>query len=189
MQKNCGKSFLKTTEDLKSEKRFCKSFLSRNRKVFKRERFLCAACSFLLIVSAPAVCYKKATTPIFASEYEKDGGVRYDVYLYSPSSGCDVLSFFSIEEVCAGKAENAKNVKGECAFLTRKLTENQIEKWAENIDAEFVFKESGENFGNYYFYSSSLPLFVVINGFRVNIHASVTENGTGLAYPLAFGAY
>ena len=74
MQKNCGKSFLKTTEDFKNKKRFCKSFLSRNRKILKRERFLCAACSFLLILSAPAVCYKKATTPIFASEYEKDGG-------------------------------------------------------------------------------------------------------------------
>ena len=194
MLKNCGENFYVAGAAFKNEKysefsRDCDGYVICEKKIFKREQVLCAVCAFLLAILAVAVCYKNASAPFFARDYKEWGGARYDVYLYTQSSGCKVLSYFSLDEVCAGKAKNAENVKGECAFFTQKLSEEQINAFAKELNADLVFKECGENFKNYYFYSPRLPSFVVIGGEKVNVHAAVAESGTALAYPLAFGAY
>lgn len=202
MLKNCGENFYvgcaafgyDETAVLKQKKYdadFCDydGCALLKAKNLKKEQVLCAVCAFLLAILAVAVCYKNVSAPFFARDYKEWGGARYDVYLYTQSSGCKVLSYFSLDEVCAGKAKNAENVKGECAFFTQKLSEEQINAFAKELNADLVFKECGENFKNYYFYSPRLPSFVVIGGEKVNVHAAVAESGTALAYPLAFGAY
>lgn len=71
------------------------------------------------------------------------------------------------------------------------MTKDAFEKLLAKLCAEEVFRESGEDFDNVYYFSPFISDFVYVSGKKVNIHAA--KSGTGktlkVATPINFGGY
>ena len=57
-------------------------------------------------------------------------------------------------------------------------------------DAKVVeISTNGKYVENYYYYSSTLPNFVNVNGKKVNVHVAVTKDNITVGYPIIYYGY
>ena len=114
------------------------------------------------------------------------GGENTVFYFFSSNQNvCDT------EKPCAEEklfGIYAGTKKGECCDMTEK----EISKTLEVLNAKKVFSERGEDFENVYYYSPKIPDFVTVSGKKINIHVSYgKENGEKIkiATPINYGGY
>ena len=67
---------------------------------------------------------------------------------------------------------------------------NYVNKIVDYYNAKLTFETTLEGYASsYYYYSSSLPNTVIINGKKVNVHIVITNDSITVGYPLVYYAY
>lgn len=107
---------------------------------------------------------------------------RRTAYLSSPSSACEIVD---------GIGENAtflrRDLKGESVTIA---STDELDLLLKKFRAKKTFSESGDGFYCEYYYSPKLYSYAVVNGVRVNIHASFFADGSVMVgTPINFGSF
>lgn len=132
----------------------------------------------LTILCAVAIV---AAFAIFPSRVCFQGGYNYTFYCGTSSADCrEIKPKFNAEverlfiaDVCGESAEFA---------------EFDLEKFLNKVNGKIAFTEKLSDSTNYYC-TADLPYSVEINGYTINLHICVRENGTKVASPIIFGGY
>ncbi len=120
-----------------------------------------------------------------------------EAYLYKNNSGCKIekLDYRAVFSPIKSVARISE-VKGERFFLPIELIDEKgysfyfiSEAVIKKLCAKEVFRESGEDFFNVYYYSPNIKNYVTIGENRINLQISQTSAGISLASPVAFGSY
>lgn len=120
-----------------------------------------------------------------------------EAYLYKNNSGCKIEKLDNCGFILPIKSgARALDVKGERFFLPIELIDEKgysldfiSEVVIKKLCAKEVFRESGEDFFNVYYYSPNIKNYVTVGKKRVNLQISQTSAGISLASPVAFGSY
>lgn len=110
------------------------------------------------------------TTPLKSLNGEKE------TYIGSYSSNCEIKTGDRVSLLKTGEA----------VFIKEKL---DIETVLAEFGGEIVFVEETEEAVNYYAFSRTFKNCKTINGKTINLHISVSKNGTKLGTPVIFGSF
>ena len=116
----------------------------------------------------------------------------YTFYLYSKSSSAKIVTVNA-----SNVKENLKgltNVKGQSLFLDYSLISKEksltaINNQIKSKRATLAFTEEGEWGKSEYYYSPLISDFIVINGYKINLHVVISEKGASIGSPILFGSY
>lgn len=120
-----------------------------------------------------------------------------EAYLYKNNSGCKIEKLdYSAAFSPIKSGARISDVKGERFFLPVELINEKgysfnfiSEVVVKKLCAKEIFRESGEDFFNVYYYSPNIKNYVAIGENRINLQISQTSAGISLASPVAFGSY
>jgi hypothetical protein len=133
---------------------------------------------FVLIFSAfivlSLIVFNNA--PVF-SEYADE----YEVYLTDFSCSEKIISVNKFEYPFIF------NVKGESAII--KNQNFSLTDFLNELNAQVVHCESGEDYTCYYAYSPTLKRSKVINDKLVNLHIAITQKGVKVGSPIIYGSF
>lgn len=69
------------------------------------------------------------------------------------------------------------------------VDKSQVFAIVENLNANLVLKENGENYTSYYFYSSKLYDREIIKNTKVNMHVAVNKDEIIIGFPIIYWAF
>ena len=135
-----------------------------------REKLKITACALF----AATICVFLSVSRGDLTEY-KDRSV----FLRYASSACEIARG---EE----RLYLRKTLKGECAEVE---SEEDLIKTLNDLKAEKLFCESGENFDCEYYYSPRIARFTIIKDRRVNLHVTRRNGVITIGTPINFGSF
>lgn len=103
-------------------------------------------------------------------------------YLTSPSSACEI-----VDAIVENTTFLRRDLKGESVTLA---SVGELDLLLKRFRAKKTFSESGDGFYCEYYYSPKLYSYAVVNGLRVNLHASYFSDGSiRVGTPINFGSF
>ena len=135
--------------------------------------------TFILFATVFSWCAFSYLTPKPFFDCEQGA---YTFYLYSKSSSAKIVTV------------NASNVKEQSLFLDYSLISKEksltaINNQIKSKRATLAFTEEGEWGKSEYYYSPLISDFIVINGYKINLHVVISEKGASIGSPILFGSY
>ena len=112
------------------------------------------------------------------------GEGSHDFYLYSKSSQSKIITLSESEADYFFYFK--RDLKGECVVF---YDIERVENLLLDLSATKIFTEKGEDFYCEYYYSPKISNCLFINGEKVNLHVSYSNNNIRVATPLIFGSF
>ena len=111
-------------------------------------------------------------------------------YLYSRTSNSKIVTTEIKNNKCS---ISPFIIKGESIFVDNKNSESAINEYIEALLIKYKAKIQLVEVASYgkseYYYSNKIPNYVIINGYRVNVHISISSYGITIGTPLIFGSF
>ncbi len=134
--------------------------------------------------------FKICTAVIFFISLSLDCGGKlkgegtHDFFLYSKSSQAKIVTLKENEAEYFFYFK--RDLKGESVVFYDK---EKVEKLILELSATKLFTETGENFYCEYYFSPEISDYLFINGEKVNLHVSYSNDKIRVATPLIFGSF
>ena len=129
-----------------------------------------------------------ATTFILTFCLERGGELKGEgkhvFYLYNKSSQATIKTLDENQSKSFIYFKNS--LKGESVEF---FSEDSALKFINDLEAEYVFCELGEDFSCKYYYTDKIENFVIINGNKINLHLSYGKDVYTVGSPIIFGSF
>lgn len=125
---------------------------------------------------------------IFAINLGCGGSIKgegnHTFYFYSKSSNATIKTISESKSKYFLYFKN--NLKGESVEF---FNEHSALDFINQLKANYVFSEIGEDFYCEYYYSNKIKDYVIINGHKVNLHLSYGNEVFTVGTPIIFGSF